>query len=867
MTVTTLRPQEPTGVDSSIYSGKADANCGGALTIDAGTYLGGIYRGQICFDLSDITEGATITSAILTLACTWEGSTADLGVALHRALTQWYEGSGTETTPDPGENASTWNHRNHNGSVDWGGGHTGGQSGTDYAAVATATTTITAAGGALFDWDVTADVQSWVNGTADNYGWFLINADESSANTDKSFPSSRAIDEAKRPVLVVTWSEPPANQAPTAVISAPDSAHAGAQVDVDGTGSSDPDGTIESYDWDWGDETAHGSGSTASHTYNTPDTYTITLTVEDDDGATDQDTHQIEIEAANQAPTADVDGPATGNTGAAVVFDGSGSSDPDGTIVSYDWNWGDGTAHGSGVTASHQYAAYGTYTVTLTVTDDDGATDQDTAQIAVDAVPIAIIDAPSTGNPTVPITFDGSDSYDPDGSIVAYDWDFGDNTPHSSAVSVNHTYALEGSYVVTLTVTDDDGYTGTDTQGMIIGTLPGPAVRGRPEVFDFVLRDVNGVKRGGFNDVLSFVYVEEVNHPGSFQITLAGNHRLAKQFTLNAQVEIWRENEAMGLGRYLAFVGLCQYQKRERPDKHEVLTIKGPGTMGWLAGRTVAWAAGTANRSTFDGAQAETIMKTLVDYNIGPNATEANGRLEEGAMAGLSVETDGAGGAAVSWQCANDNLLTSLQNLAAIANGDFNLVRLTPTTYQFRFYSGQLGTDRSATVIFSTDRGTMKSPAWEYDRTSEATVAIVAGAGTGAAREVAVRYGTDYNATTNNVQTFVDARDVGAGDTAGLNAKGDKALQDRRAKQKFTFDVQQQANCYYGVHYVLGDLAKAIYNADISATVKIQRVTVSKDKKGQTTIKVETERVWPDPLVQEVVDLRQRVDYLMRLEG
>ena len=89
----------------------------------------------------------------------------------------------------------------------------------------------------------------------------------------------------------------------------------------------------------------------------------------------------------NDPPVADPNGPYTGTVGSPVSFDGSGSVDPDGTIVAYDWDFGDGGS-GTGVSPSYSYAAAGTFTVTLTVTDDDGATDSagTTATISVSDV-------------------------------------------------------------------------------------------------------------------------------------------------------------------------------------------------------------------------------------------------------------------------------------------------------------------------------------------------------------------------------------------------------------------------------------------------------------------------------------------------
>ncbi|MDH3610982.1 MAG: PKD domain-containing protein, partial [Nitrosopumilus sp.] len=131
----------------------------------------------------------------------------------------------------------------------------------------------------------------------------------------------------------------------------------------------------------------------------------------------------------NIPPTADAGGPYTGIEGVAIIFDGSGSTDSDGTIVSYDWNFGDGNT-GTGVSPSHTYAASGTYSVSLTVTDDDGATDD--TDSPTDAIidpspnipPTADAGGPYTGIEGVAIIFDGSGSTDSDGTIVSYDWNF-----------------------------------------------------------------------------------------------------------------------------------------------------------------------------------------------------------------------------------------------------------------------------------------------------------------------------------------------------------------------------------------------------------------------------------------------------------
>ena len=167
----------------------------------------------------------------------------------------------------------------------------------------------------------------------------------------------------------------------------------GTTIYFDGSKSYDPDDIpagqdphdfpgkgIVSYRWDLGDGTIV-EGNTVSHSYSSSGTYTATLTVTDNDGDTNSDTANVYV-GTNYVPWADAGGPYEGDVNQLIHFSGSGSSDPDGSIVSYSWNFDDGHT-GSGVSPSHSYSNAGTYTVVLTVTDDKGATDEDTAKVYV----------------------------------------------------------------------------------------------------------------------------------------------------------------------------------------------------------------------------------------------------------------------------------------------------------------------------------------------------------------------------------------------------------------------------------------------------------------------------------------------------
>ena len=205
------------------------------------------------------------------------------------------------------------------------------------------------------------------------------------------------------PVLVVAFAvagcgddesvNPPGNQPPTAN-AGPDQtvtdADDGGDEDVtlDGSGSTDSDGTIASYVWT---ESAVqiATGATPTVTF-AVGAHTVTLTVTDDEGATDTDDVVITVNppAANQPPTANAgldqtvtDADDGGDED--VTLDGSGSTDSDGTIAGWVWTK-NAVQIATGATPTVTFAV-GAHTVTLTVTDDQGATDSDDVLITVNS--------------------------------------------------------------------------------------------------------------------------------------------------------------------------------------------------------------------------------------------------------------------------------------------------------------------------------------------------------------------------------------------------------------------------------------------------------------------------------------------------
>jgi PKD repeat protein len=176
-------------------------------------------------------------------------------------------------------------------------------------------------------------------------------------------------------LLLVVWGCTFLNRVPVAGFAVTlTGGGAALSIQVDASTSFDPDGDTMTYQWDFGDGTFL-SGMIASHTYAAAGDYTVQLTVTDTGGETATALQTVTVgsgTSSGDAPIASFTAsPSSGGTPLTVIFNASASVDPNGTIVSYAWSFGDG-ATGSGVSPLHTYAAEGSYNAMLTVTDNDG---------------------------------------------------------------------------------------------------------------------------------------------------------------------------------------------------------------------------------------------------------------------------------------------------------------------------------------------------------------------------------------------------------------------------------------------------------------------------------------------------------------
>lgn len=359
-----------------------------------------------------------------------------------------------------------------------------------------------------------------------------------------------------------------------------------------------------------------------------------------------------------------------------------------------------------------------------------------------------------------------------------------------------------------------------------------------PAVFRLDLLSPNMEKFAEITDVDTFQCITRVNHPGLLNFQVSSPAALAKiaQLEHGSLVELYRRYTEYGIDWYKHFGGVYLDQESTRSETI-TSTVGVSGYAELLNWRIVAWKANGANRSRFLGRPAREIMFDLVNYNIGNNATSAQGRLLTGTFGAWDTQYDGDGNT-INWYCAYDNLLESLQGITQIGGGDFSVDR-DEENWVFQFHAGQLGEDRHLEVIFSVGLGNMGEPKYSFSRSDERTAAIVAGQGEEADREVMIRYGSDHEMPDNHKEVFVNASDIEFGDSTGLANRGDQKLETHRARETFSFSVLQTPAAMFKVHYDLGDLVTVVNPFTGKSSVqKISEVNLTWNQDGSETIEI-----------------------------
>jgi hypothetical protein len=275
-------------------------------------------------------------------------------------------------------------------------------------------------------------------------------------------------------LLLVTVGAVEPNRPPVAdLVVTPSQAGVGETVTFDGSGSTDPDDDdeVDEYFFEWGDGGNSGwvTSTTRTHSYSSASTYTARLRVRDTNGLESEEaataTVRVTTEPPNEAPVARLSvNPSSILEGESVTLDGSASTDEDGTVDVYSFNFGDGTTSGwiTSATTTHTYSTASTYFATLQVRDDEGkvSDNTDSATIIVEEsnqAPTATIES-ITPDPAIvgeDITFTGS-GQDADGTIEAYEWSSNLDQVLSTEATFTSNKVTIGVHTISFKVKDDD---------------------------------------------------------------------------------------------------------------------------------------------------------------------------------------------------------------------------------------------------------------------------------------------------------------------------------------------------------------------------------------------------------------------------
>ncbi|HIL33708.1 MAG TPA: PKD domain-containing protein, partial [Candidatus Poseidoniales archaeon] len=213
----------------------------------------------------------------------------------------------------------------------------------------------------------------------------------------------------------------------------------------------DDDDDDLTYSWDFGDgETA--SGENVKHTWADDGTYTVTVTVSDGE---EEDSESATVSVTNVAPTLSVDGASSGQEAQARTFEAD-TSDVEADTVSVTWDFGDGET-GSGDEVTYAWTDDGTYTVTVTASDEDGGETTETFNISISnrAPTLQVSASAPSGDEGDSFAFSAATS-DVTDDTVSVTWDFGDGQT-ANGLAVTHTFTDDGTFVVEVIASDEDG--------------------------------------------------------------------------------------------------------------------------------------------------------------------------------------------------------------------------------------------------------------------------------------------------------------------------------------------------------------------------------------------------------------------------
>ena len=350
------------------------------------------------------------------------------------------------------------------------------------------------------------------------------------------------------------------------------------------------------------------------------------------------------------------------------------------------------------------------------------------------------------------------------------------------------------------------------------------------------LRNSAGTLQAISQDYLDLAISRVINAPDMAVLIYDSNSTNAQYLVQGAIVQITRQDADAGISAQTEFSGIIRRIVRTVNDKttYEVTCV---GMIGLLGTRIVAYKSGFINVAYYSGLPAENILKNLFEFNIGYLATTLSGRLLNGVVAGMTTTPSSGAGNLLTVSVAYQNLLSAMQKVAEDGGGDFDLLYTAPATWTFTWYTGQRGTDRSATVRLSVPLGTIGELVVDDNRIEDFTAVVIGGEGESFARLTATRPAILPTGLSLR-ESFADARNLKKSSLTALQLHGQTLLNSQaRIRTTYTATLLQNAALRYGRDYFVGDRV-TILDGTTSVVQQIAGVNLSFTADGKETVDV-----------------------------
>lgn len=345
-----------------------------------------------------------------------------------------------------------------------------------------------------------------------------------------------------------------------------------------------------------------------------------------------------------------------------------------------------------------------------------------------------------------------------------------------------------------------------------------------------------GVLQSYITDFESIGISRQCSSVDACKFSIPSSSQSAQYISVGSILIVTRMDEEMGVTESVEFSGIIRAVV-QIVSSIRSLQVTAVGMMAILKDRIIAWPSEIVNRTKFTAQPAETIIKTLFNYNIGSLATTAQGRLLSGVITGFSTSASSGAGSSLTLACSMKNLFQTLQETAYTGAGDIDIAYTAPSTWIFSWYTGQRGTNRSATVILSVPTGTISELIITTDRINDFSSVVIGGAGVNKARIYATRPAT-LPTGLDSREIYSDAKSTGNNSLSSMQQQGSVLLSTTgRRRVTYKAKIIQGGSLRYGRDYFLGDLV-TIRDNSTDVVQKVQGVTLSLSSNGAESIDV-----------------------------